>query len=80
MTLRDLRKQIAPDMKQAEFARAMGYGRESENPTRAADAYRKYEAGSRAAPLLLLWTMQAMAATGWRPEGWPDQNALRKAT
>jgi len=50
-------------MSQAAFARCLGYAD--------ADAYRKYEAGSRPVPHLLAMLMQAMVSTGWRPGGWP---------
>lgn len=61
--LRAARLAIAPGMSQAAFARCLGYAD--------ADAYRKYEAGSRPVPHLLAMLMQAMVSTGWRPGGWP---------
>lgn len=62
--LRAARLAIAPTTTQAAFARTLGYAD--------ADAYRKYEAGSRPVPHLLAMLMQAMVSTGWRPDGWPS--------
>jgi len=54
--IKTTRKLAAPDMTQANFARALGYVD--------ADAYRKYESGARQAPPLLRRLMDMIERHG----------------